>query len=107
MVLFECRRGSFLVKAFANGLTHMYGSSVCVSLLCPLLCSQWVAKLSHNNVIISTAQVLLNLLDKGREYLTMERLNLLIIDECHRASKQHPVRRTTPSVMYGSVAWPW
>lgn len=53
---------------------------------------QWAEKLRRNNVIISTAQILLNLLNRGREYLTMDKISLIIIDECHRASKQHPVR---------------
>jgi endoribonuclease Dicer len=46
--------------------------------------------LDKNEVVVSTGQVLLNLLDKGSEYLALERLSLVVFDECHNCVKKHP-----------------
>jgi ERCC4-related helicase len=51
---------------------------------------QWQAVFRENQVIVCTHQVLLNLLEKGSEYMSVARLALLIIDECHEATKAHP-----------------
>lgn len=51
---------------------------------------KWQALFRRHNVIVCTAQVVVNLLDKGCEYMTMARINLLILDECHHAHRNHP-----------------
>ena len=52
--------------------------------------AQWQALFRKHQVVVCTAQVLVNLLDKGSEYMTIGRMNLLILDECHKAHRNHP-----------------
>ncbi|CAM9531734.1 unnamed protein product [Choristocarpus tenellus] len=40
-----------------------------------------------------TPNALLNLLHRGREYLGLEDVGVLIFDECHQARKKHPYAR--------------
>jgi endoribonuclease Dicer len=51
---------------------------------------QWQGIIANNDVIVCTAQVLVNLLLKGEGYLSFDRISLLIFDECHRARKKDP-----------------
>ncbi len=51
---------------------------------------KWQALFRRHPVIVCTAQILVNLLDKGSEYMTMARINVLILDECHKAHRNHP-----------------
>ena len=51
----------------------------------------WTSTLQERQVIISTPQMLFNLLNKGA--FTFERINLLIFDECHSCGNKHPVRK--------------
>jgi hypothetical protein len=51
---------------------------------------KWQALFTRHRVIVCTAQILVNLLDKGSEYMTMSRINVLILDECHKAHRNHP-----------------
>jgi len=52
--------------------------------------TQWQTLFQENQVIVCTPQILLNLLNKGSEYITVRRINLLILDECHKAHRNHP-----------------
>jgi len=52
--------------------------------------TQWQTLFQENQVIVCTPQVLLNVLNKGSEYITVRRINLLILDECHKAHRNHP-----------------
>jgi len=54
---------------------------------------QWDKTLAENQVVVATAQVLLNLLEKGNNYLSFSRINYLILDECHAAVKSHPFNK--------------
>ena len=51
---------------------------------------QWQDVFREHQVIVCTHQVLLNLLEKGSEYMSLERVALLVIDECHEATNAHP-----------------
>lgn len=52
--------------------------------------TQWQTLFRQNQVIVCTPQILLNVLTKGSKYITVRRINLLIIDECHKAHRNHP-----------------
>lgn len=52
--------------------------------------TQWQTLFQENQVIVCTPQILLNVLNKGSEYITVRRINLLILDECHKAHRNHP-----------------
>jgi ERCC4-related helicase len=54
---------------------------------------QWQRVLGEHQVVVCTGQVLLNLLDKGAEYMSLERVALLVIDECHNTVKKHPYNK--------------
>ena len=54
---------------------------------------QWQKVFAENSVVVATAQVLLNLLDKGANYMSLNRINHLILDECHTAVKKHAYNR--------------
>lgn len=40
-----------------------------------------------------TPNALLNLLHRGRDYLSLEDVGVLVFDECHQARKKHPYAR--------------
>lgn len=52
--------------------------------------AQWQTVFRQNHVIVCTPQILLNVLTKGSEYMTVSRINLLVLDECHKAHRNHP-----------------
>lgn len=52
--------------------------------------SEWEAEISKNQVLVMTAQILVNIIQHG--YFDLERCNLLIFDECHHAVDDHPMR---------------
>lgn len=51
----------------------------------------WQNQFNNNNVLVMTAQILLNILQHG--FIRIEDINLLILDECHNATKKHPYVR--------------
>ncbi|KAJ8678831.1 hypothetical protein QAD02_014618, partial [Eretmocerus hayati] len=52
---------------------------------------QWIEELETNQILVMTAQILLNILNPG--WVTLDQINLLIFDECHKAVKEHPMRQ--------------
>lgn len=52
---------------------------------------QWIKEFNANDVLVMTAQILLNILNHG--FISLENINLLILDECHNATKKHPYVR--------------
>ncbi|XP_066584904.1 endoribonuclease Dcr-2 isoform X2 [Prorops nasuta] len=50
----------------------------------------WLQELEKHQVLVLTAQILLDMIVHG--YFHLERINLLIFDECHRAVNDHPMR---------------
>ncbi|RHY27444.1 hypothetical protein DYB32_006772 [Aphanomyces invadans] len=49
---------------------------------------KWEHEILLNSVFVCTPEILRNLITKG--YITMDRINLLIFDECHHVGKRHP-----------------
>ncbi|XP_057325041.1 endoribonuclease Dicer [Microplitis mediator] len=49
----------------------------------------WTDEFIKNQVLVMTAQIFLNLLQHGM--LPLHQVNLLIVDECHHATKNHPM----------------
>ncbi|XP_074095916.1 endoribonuclease Dcr-2 [Cotesia typhae] len=50
---------------------------------------RWCEEFRNNQVLVMTAQICLNLLDHGM--IKLSQINLLIFDECHHATKSHPM----------------
>lgn len=50
--------------------------------------TQWLAELKKNHVLVMTAQILVNMLQSG--FMSLNKVNLLIFDECHIATGNHP-----------------
>src|SRR6056297_1226130 len=66
-------------------------TKLCVGMEYDLLSkSQWQTLFRQNQLVVCTPQILLNVLDKGHNYITLQRINLLILDECHKARRNHP-----------------
>uniref|UniRef100_A0A915IC16 Dicer-1 n=1 Tax=Romanomermis culicivorax TaxID=13658 RepID=A0A915IC16_ROMCU len=49
---------------------------------------RWREELVQNQVIVMTAQIFYDLLNHG--FFRMDQVNLIVFDECHHASKNHP-----------------
>ncbi|XP_072751991.1 endoribonuclease Dicer [Anoplolepis gracilipes] len=52
---------------------------------------QWLNEIETNQVLVMTAQIFLDLLSHG--YMKLEKVNLIVFDECHRAVSNHPMRQ--------------
>lgn len=48
----------------------------------------WLNKFEQYHVIVMTAQIFVNILTAG--FIPLDKINLLIFDECHHATKDHP-----------------
>lgn len=49
---------------------------------------EWTVKLADSDVVVSTAQVFLNILHHA--YHKIDRISLLVFDEAHHCTKKHP-----------------
>lgn len=52
---------------------------------------QWMDEIEKNQILVITSQIFLDLLIHG--YMKLEKVNLLVFDECHRAVSNHPMRQ--------------
>ena len=48
----------------------------------------WVNKFEQHHVLVMTAQIFVNILSAG--FVQLDKINLVIFDECHHATKDHP-----------------
>ncbi|KZC10938.1 Endoribonuclease Dicer [Dufourea novaeangliae] len=53
--------------------------------------AEWAKELQKYQVLVMTSQILLDAICHG--YILLSRINLLILDECHRAVSDHPMRQ--------------
>ncbi|KAG7196546.1 hypothetical protein KM043_018566 [Ampulex compressa] len=53
--------------------------------------TEWLVQFEKYQVLVMTSQILLDLLSHGR--LSLDRINLIIFDECHSAVSDHPMRQ--------------
>ncbi|XP_070162593.1 endoribonuclease Dicer isoform X3 [Polyergus mexicanus] len=52
---------------------------------------QWLAEIEANQVLVMTSQIFLDILSHG--FMRLEKVNLIVFDECHRAVCNHPMRQ--------------
>jgi len=50
--------------------------------------SMWLSKFQQHHVLVMTAQIFVNILAAG--FVPLNKINLVIFDECHHATKEHP-----------------
>ncbi|XP_076245317.1 endoribonuclease Dcr-2 [Calliopsis andreniformis] len=53
--------------------------------------SEWLIHLQENQVLVLTGQILADAIAHG--YVSLNKINLIIFDECHRAVNDHPMRQ--------------
>ncbi|XP_057315255.1 endoribonuclease Dicer-like isoform X2 [Hydractinia symbiolongicarpus] len=53
--------------------------------------TRWQKEFNENDVLVLTAQILLNIITHA--FISLHNINLLILDECHNASKGHPYNK--------------
>ncbi|KAI4489336.1 hypothetical protein M0802_011205 [Mischocyttarus mexicanus] len=51
----------------------------------------WMKELDDHQVLVMTSQILVDVIVHG--HLSLNRINLIIFDECHRAVNDHPMRQ--------------
>ncbi|KAJ8750873.1 hypothetical protein K2173_016054 [Erythroxylum novogranatense] len=64
----------------------------------------WSKEVDENDVLVMTPQILLDALRKA--FLNLEMVSLIIIDECHRATGNHPYSRMMKEFYHKSTAKP-
>ncbi|CAK9806078.1 Endoribonuclease Dicer [Anthophora quadrimaculata] len=84
-----------LVKQQSEYIKRMTGLS-CSALSGELKCdlwkeTEWNNQLQEHQVFVMTSQILINALCQG--YILLNRINLIIFDECHTAVNDHPMRQ--------------
>ncbi|KAG5314150.1 DICER Endoribonuclease, partial [Acromyrmex insinuator] len=52
---------------------------------------EWITEIEEHEVLVMTSQIFLNLLI--HRYIILDRINLIVFDECHRAVANHPMRQ--------------
>lgn len=52
---------------------------------------RWIQELDKNQVLVMTAQILLDMLQ--HDYISLSDINLIILDECHHAVNKHAMRQ--------------
>lgn len=52
---------------------------------------RWVTEFDNNQVVVATCQIVLDVIRHG--YIGLEQLNLIVFDECHNATKKHPMQQ--------------
>ncbi|CAG9824066.1 unnamed protein product [Phaedon cochleariae] len=63
---------------------------------------QWYTEFDQHQVLIMTSQILVNLVNNN--YMDLNRVNLLIFDECHRGVNDHSMRQLMKT--FGSLGSP-
>ena len=63
---------------------------------------KWKEEFSFNHVLVMTHQIYLNILNHFPTDLPLSKVNLLIVDECHHCTKNHPYRE----IMKHFENWP-
>eukprot|EP00904_Undaria_pinnatifida_P002230 jgi/Undpi1/12007/HiC_scaffold_4.g01706.m1 len=54
---------------------------------------KWREEMDGTEVLVMTPNALLNLLHRGKDYLALDDVGVLVFDECHKARKKHPYAR--------------
>ncbi|XP_011632113.1 endoribonuclease Dicer isoform X1 [Pogonomyrmex barbatus] len=52
---------------------------------------EWLDEIEQHEILVMTSQIFVDMLSHG--YITLDRINLIIFDECHRAVANHPMRQ--------------
>lgn len=50
---------------------------------------RWLLEFDANQILVATCQIVLDIIRHG--YVTLDQLNVLVFDECHNATKKHPM----------------
>lgn len=52
---------------------------------------KWRAEFEKNQIIVATCQIIVDVIGSG--YLSISDINVLVFDECHNASGDHPMHQ--------------
>lgn len=50
---------------------------------------RWLIEFDKNQIIVATCQIVLDVIRHG--YISLDQFNVLVFDECHNATKKHPM----------------